>query len=73
MDSFSRALSGVVFSLCLLVVLLVTIRACVRDARRRGKSPLTVTLAVIFFFPWGPIAWLLFRPDPLTRSGAPSR
>jgi len=52
----------------LLVVLALTIRACVIDARRRGKSPLLVTIAVIFFFPWGLIAWLLFRPDPLDPS-----
>jgi uncharacterized membrane protein YadS len=51
---------------CLFLVLFaVTVRTCIADARRRGKSPLLVTLAVIFFFPLGLIAWLLFRPDPL--------
>ena len=51
----------------LIVVLGLTVRACVADARRRGKSPLLVTIAVILFFPWGVIAWLLFRPQPLDR------
>ena len=32
------------------------------DARRRGKSPVLVLIAVVFFFPFGLIAWLLFRP-----------
>ena len=35
------------------------------DAKRRGKPPVLVLLAVIFFFPWGLIAWLLFRPEPI--------
>lgn len=33
-----------------------------RDALLRGKSPLFVKCAIIFFFPWGLIAWMLFRP-----------
>jgi hypothetical protein len=37
----------------------------VNDARRRGKSPVLVCVAAIFFFPWGLIAWLVFRPNPL--------
>ena len=36
-----------------------------RDAILRGKSPFIVKCAVIFFFPWGLVAWLLFRPDPI--------
>jgi hypothetical protein len=36
-----------------------------RDARRRGKSPVLVCMAVILFFPWGLVAWLVFRPDPI--------
>ncbi len=36
---------------------------CIQDAKNRGKSPGFVTIAVIVFFPWGLIAWLLFRPD----------
>ena len=34
----------------------------VRDAARRNKSGLLVLIAVVFFFPFGLIAWLLFRP-----------
>jgi uncharacterized membrane protein YbhN (UPF0104 family) len=48
-----------------LVLFGITIKWCVKDARRRGKSPLLVSIAVIFFFPWGLIAWLIFRPNPL--------
>ena len=58
-----------IFIFLLIVVLGLTVRACVADARRRGKSPLLVTVAVILFFPWGLIAWLLFRPQPLDRIG----
>lgn len=36
----------------------------ISDAQQRGKSPLLVFVAVVFFFPWGLIAWLIFRPDP---------
>jgi len=56
-------------ALLVLIVLWITIKACVEDARRRGKSPLLVTIAAILFFPWGTIAWLLFRPDPLNPNG----
>jgi hypothetical protein len=35
----------------------------VNDAISRRKSPLLVVIAVVFFFPFGLIAWLLFRPD----------
>jgi hypothetical protein len=56
---------------CVFVALIaLTIQACVADARRRGKSSLLVTLAVIFFFPLGLIAWLLFRPEPLDGGGS---
>jgi hypothetical protein len=51
----------------LLVVLAITVTACVADARRRGKSPILVVIAVVLCFPWGLIAWLLFRPAPLER------
>ena len=43
----------------------------IHDARLRGKSPLLLSLAVVFFFPWGLLAWLLFRPeliDPPNRN-----
>ena len=34
----------------------------VRDASRRGKPPLLVLILVLFFSPFGLIAWFLFRP-----------
>ena len=34
----------------------------VKDASRRNKSPLLVLIAVVVFFPFGLLAWLLFRP-----------
>ena len=45
------------------------VRVCAADARRRGKSPLFVVIACVLFFPWGTVAWLLFRPDPLDSDG----
>jgi hypothetical protein len=36
------------------------------DAISRRKSPLLVVIVVVFFFPFGLIAWLLFRPDAET-------
>jgi len=52
---------------CLLLILVVawSARLAAVDARRRGKSPLLVCIIVIFFFPIGAIAWLLFRPSPI--------
>lgn len=46
-------------------VLGFAIKLCADDARRRGKSPLLVSLACILFFPWGLVAWLVFRPKPM--------
>ena len=37
------------------------------DAERRGKSPWLVSIACVLFFPWGLVAWLLFRPDPVDK------
>jgi len=71
-DEDGRMLSVLVatsVALLVLTVLWITIKACVEDARRRGKSPLFVSIAVILFFPWGTVAWLLFRPEPLNPIG----
>ena len=71
-DVEGRMLSILVATCVVLLVLTalwITIKLSLEDARRQGKSPLVVTAAVIFFFPWGPIAWLLFRPEPLNPSG----
>jgi len=56
---------ALILGFLLLALLGITFRACSRDARRRGKSPLLVSIAVVVFFPWGLIAWLLFRPEPV--------
>jgi hypothetical protein len=39
------------------------------DARERGKSPVLVCLLVLLGFPFGLVAWLLFRPE----TGTPRR
>ena len=57
---------GVGMMFIVFVVLLGwTLSVCARDARRRGKSPLLVTLLIFLSFPLGLIVWLLFRPEPL--------
>jgi hypothetical protein len=59
-------LMGVAVALSALVLLIVWAG---NDARARGKSALLVTIACVIFFPWGLIAWLLFRPP---RTGTPN-
>jgi len=54
------ALFGTIFWLAM--------RWCIDDARLRNKSPFMVCCAVILFFPWGWIAWLVFRPDAIDGS-----
>ena len=51
-----------------LAVLCAYILWAIRDASRRRKNPLLVLIAVVFFFPFGLIAWLLFRPQLSLRS-----
>jgi hypothetical protein len=53
-----------------LLVVVFTVKVCVDDARRRGKSPLLVSLLVLFSFPLGVIIWLLFRPEPLNGASS---
>ncbi len=48
-------------------IFVLGIRIAVRDAKRRGKSPLLVCIACVLFFPWGLVAWVLFRPDPIDK------
>ncbi len=67
-------LTKVALGLVLLFVFIAfvfTMGAVPADARRRGKSPVMVTLAVLVFFPVGLIAWILFRPDRLDGDGPP--
>ena len=52
-----------------LLVVFFTVKVCIDDARRRGKSPLLVSLLVLFSFPLGVIIWLLFRPEPMKGAG----
>ena len=65
----SNLIQVLVVNSVFLVLLFLTLKACVADARRRGKSPLLVILAVVFCFPLGLILWLLFRPEPLDGRG----
>ncbi len=58
-----------VFWASLLGILGWTFRMCAGDARRRGKSPLLVTLLIFVSFPLGLLLWLLFRPEPLDGGG----
>lgn len=73
MDSPLNILLMLAFAAFLVVLLGVTIGACITDARRRGKSPVLVCVAVILFFPWGLVAWLLFRPDPMDGASGQRR
>jgi hypothetical protein len=58
-------LPGAIVLLVMAAVFVTTVIACVRDARRRGKSPVLVTLLVLLSFPLGLVLWLLFRPEPI--------
>lgn len=57
-----RELSALVTMLLAMCVLVLFINWAVRDAKRRRKHPLFVVIAVVFFFPLGWLAWILFRP-----------
>jgi hypothetical protein len=77
MSDFLRTLYGILAIVigwaAFFVLLALTMRICIHDAHRRGKSPALVCIACILFFPWGTLAWLVFRPDPKNRPGSPSR
>ena len=64
-------LNGIVwfFVLSPFVLALFLVPWSVADAKLRGKSPLLVSLAVVLLFPWGLLAWLVFRPDPIDPPG----
>jgi hypothetical protein len=65
-------LNGIVWALLLLPLVLAVFLVpwSIQDAKLRGKSPLLISLAVVFFFPRGLLAWLIFRPpiDPANRN-----
>jgi hypothetical protein len=70
MTGFGNAVAIVaflIFTALIFALLGFVISLCSRDARRRGKSPLLVSIACILFFPWGLVAWLIFRPNPVQR------
>jgi formate/nitrite transporter FocA (FNT family) len=62
----SYLLDAISFAAALFVILAIVllVRWSAADAKLRGKSTLLVSLIVLFLFPWGLIAWLLFRPEP---------
>lgn len=64
-------LNGIVwfFLLSPIILALFLVPWSVKDARLRGKSPLLVALAVVLFFPWGLLAWLVFRPEVINPAG----
>jgi hypothetical protein len=75
-DTLSALFGPLAFAILLagfFALLAATIRICIHDARRRSKSPLLVCIACILFFPWGTLAWLVFRPDPKDGPGAYSQ
>ena len=63
----SALLNGIVWFLLLspFIVALFLVPWSIADAKLRGKSPLLVSLAVVLFFPWGLLAWLIFRPETI--------
>jgi len=62
------SLIPLLFLVLIIAVILSIFSWCINDARLRGKSALLVLIAVIFFFPWGWIAWLIFRPPPIANN-----
>ena len=66
MEDFLKVVLGCSFVLAILAILFFIARFAVQDARKRGKSPILVAIAAVCFFPWGLIAWLIFRPEPIS-------
>jgi hypothetical protein len=48
--------------LCVLAAMAISVRACAADARRRGQSPLLISMLVVVLFPVGWVLWMIFRP-----------
>jgi nitrate/nitrite transporter NarK len=69
--SISGFMQGMIGMFCLFAIaaILVAVSSwAINDARRRGKSSLFVWIAVVVFFPYGLVAWLLFRPAPVLQN-----
>jgi hypothetical protein len=66
-DSLFAKLLAILALAAVFALLVLAVRLCAQDAKRRGKSPALVVIACIFFFPLGLFAWLLFRPAPMDR------
>lgn len=74
MQDVSNIASMLIFFAAVVAILVlfgIAIRMCWKDARQRGKLPFLVCAIVIFFFPLGLIAWLLFRPETLENLDRP--
>lgn len=69
MEEIGRVLVALLIVTPVALIFWMGMRWCVEDARLRGRSPLFVCCAVLLFFPWGWIAWLVFRPDEVERVG----
>ena len=58
---------AILFLVTILAAFCLLVRWAAADAIERGKSPWLVSLAVVLFFPWGLLAWLVFRPESTKR------
>jgi uncharacterized RDD family membrane protein YckC len=65
MNSLWNEMGPWIFLAALLGIMWWTVQVCAADARRRGKSPLLVTILIFVAFPLGLLLWLVFRPEPL--------
>ena len=70
MNAVLNTLGQLILPAAFFGIVVWTLRVCAIDARRRGKSPLLVTLLIFISFPLGLIVWLLFRPEPPNGEGS---
>jgi hypothetical protein len=59
---FIKSFAGVMGFALVLALGTMLIIWVIGDAMNRGRSPLLVVIAVVFFFPFGLLAWLVLRP-----------
>lgn len=57
-----RTIAGLVVLGLVGLIFLSYVRWAIRDATRRGKSRVLVVIAVVLLFPFGLLAWIIFRP-----------